>query len=127
MPARCRVTSRPRLVLLIGPAQRLHVELVVERIDERSDEAALVEQMDGLRRGEDEVSVPRIQLVGRQELDEEDRGVADGEKGEADDGDLVPQKPPPDQPCLRGLGVGVMAIAGESEPLSTLMSRYVNR
>ena len=51
------------------------LSVIVAAIDEGPDEAALVEQMDRLRRRMDEVDVARVQIVGRQELDDE-RSIA---------------------------------------------------
>jgi hypothetical protein len=53
---------QPLLVIQIGrvfPAQILHVEPIIEGIDERSDEPALVEQMHGLGWGINGIGVAR--------------------------------------------------------------------
>ena len=52
----------------VFPLQRVHVELEVERIDERPDEAPLVEEMHRLRRRVDEAGVAAVQVVGRDAL-----------------------------------------------------------
>ncbi len=67
----------PRAILRIGPAQRVHVELVFRAVDERSDELTLVEEVDALRRRADEINVSRLVVVGRQELADQDRRVQD--------------------------------------------------
>src|SRR5688572_13808076 len=70
-----------RLLRILGKDafQGLHVELVVERIDERPDELALVEEVDRLRRHIDVLHVAGVLLVGRQELHHHDRSIHDAE------------------------------------------------
>src|SRR5688572_4587542 len=70
-----------RLLRILGEDafQGLHVELVVERIDERPDELALVEEVDRLRRHVDVLHVAGVLLVGRQELHHHDRSIHDAE------------------------------------------------
>ena len=67
--------------------QRVHVEPHGAAVDERPDEAALVEEMHALRRRVDEVDVARVQIVGRQELADQDHAV---EHGEEDAGRTAP-------------------------------------
>ena len=67
-------------VVAILPLQRLHVELVVLGVHERTDEFAFMEQPQLLRRRIDEVDIAGLDVVGRQELADEDRGVQDGKK-----------------------------------------------
>ena len=73
-----------------------------EPINERSDEAAIVEQVARLRRGEDEIGMPAVQVVGCEELADQDRRVEHGQHGAGDHGEAMAAKLPPHHPPLRG-------------------------
>ena len=77
--------DRLHVVRVVGvfALQRVHVELHGAAVDERPDEAALMEEMDALRRRVDEVDVARVQIVGRQELADQDHDVEHGEEDAA--------------------------------------------
>ena len=56
------------MVLGVDALQGIEVALHLVAIDEGPEELALVEQVDALRRREDVLDVPRLQVVGRDQL-----------------------------------------------------------
>src|SRR3546814_14267970 len=56
----------------VDARQRLHVQLVVEAVDEGADELALVKQVQRLRRRIDVLDVAGVAFGGRQELGNDD-------------------------------------------------------
>src|SRR5208282_412889 len=82
----------------VDPAQRLHVQPGVEAVDERPDEAPVVEEVDGLRRRVEEIRVPRAKVIGCEYFGNEDRRIQQGKEDARDDGKAVALELPPHQP-----------------------------
>ena len=91
-----------RRVFGVLPLQRLHVELLDQRVDEGPDESALVHPVHALRRRIDEVGVPRMEVVRHQNLGHERRSVHEQEDDPGNDGHAVALELPPHQHPLRG-------------------------
>ena len=68
---------RPCRIGRVLPFQRFHVETVDQRINERPDERAVMEQMNALRGCVNVARVTAIESVRRDDLDEQDRNVRD--------------------------------------------------
>ena len=101
-------------VVGVDAPQRLHVQLHRPAIDERPDEAAVVEQPHPLRRLVDMVDVARVQVVGRQELADQRGRIHEDQEDARDHRDPVAAEPPPHQPHLRRLPDPVCASAARS-------------
>ncbi len=91
-----------REIRRVDALQRFHVEAVVVAVDEGPDEAPVLEEMDVLRRREDEIVVPAVEPIGRQELADQDRGVKHHQHHAGDDSEPVALQLPPHHAPLRG-------------------------
>jgi hypothetical protein len=90
------------LVVQINALQRVHIERHVASIHERADEGAFVEQMDRLGWCMNVIDVARVQIVGSQELADENHRVKRRQENPRYERHLVPLELPPHQPPLRG-------------------------
>jgi hypothetical protein len=95
---RLRVRAVDHVVALEG----VRVEGERVRIDERPDEAPLVEEMRRLRRRIEEIAVPLGLAVGRDQLDERHHEVEGEQQDGGGDGYLVAPELPPHEPPGRG-------------------------
>src|SRR3954468_17112902 len=82
--------------------QVLEVELHVGAVHERPDKASLVEEMQPLRRRVDVLRVARGEVVGRDQLAHQDRGIERRENDRRGDRDAVAAELPPHDLPLRG-------------------------
>ncbi len=89
-------------VLGIDTLQRVGVALHLEPVDERAEEAALVEKMDALRRREDVLHVARLQIVGRDPFADHRREIHQRQEDRRDHGRPVAAEAPPHQLPLAG-------------------------
>ena len=113
--ARAQEAERIRLRSVFGvvPPQRLHVELLDQRIDEGADESALVNPVHALRRRIDEVGVPRMEVVRHQHLGHERRPVHEQKDDSGSDRHAVALELPPHEPPL-GSEVEVLLLRREA-------------
>ena len=92
------------LVLVYGEStlQGFHVELVVIAIDKRSNEAVVVKQVNGLRRGMNESGIACVQVIRCDELCEDRYQVEQHKDKARHHGQAVAFEFPPHQLPLRG-------------------------
>src|SRR6185295_4584785 len=86
----------------IDALQGREIEAHAVAVDERSDEASFVKEVQRLRRRIDVARVARVQVVGREDFAHQDRGVEGEQDRAGDDRDTVPAELPPHDLPLRG-------------------------
>ena len=101
------VTQEPEFLDLarvggIVALQIIHVEVIVEPVDERSDELPVVEKVYGLGWRADEIGVAGIRIVGCDQFGDRQKAVDQDQEHGRDHRQPVALEFPPHQPPLRG-------------------------
>src|SRR5690606_13264292 len=106
------------------PLQGGHVQGILGSINKRPDEASLVKQVDGLRRGKDVIDMPGLVMVWREEFAHENADIKDSEKQTRNDSYPVALELPPPEAPLRS---EVDALLRRRQPLDRLRIEGLGR